>query len=188
MKTDREKDGWLGPVKSVVTEMAPFTKRAGHWVLNPRTKGFATTYDRDGRKTTESFGSDVLFSAGHPNDTINKSDDEGHVIEQEKYQNGTLQYRVFFTYDAEGRETERTVCSPDGTLLTSTIHKYDAHGKAIEMSVYKSDGSVDHKISYTNTYDSKGNLIEVTAKRSNNDIHDSTGVPLFVIYHSLTYY
>jgi hypothetical protein len=188
MKTDREKDGWFGPIQSVATELASISKRGNHWVLNRREKGFATTYDRDGKKTTESFGSGVLLSSGHPPDTINKKDDEGHVIEQEKYKTGALQYRVFFTYDAEGRETQRTVRSPEGDLITKTVHQYDAHGKAVEMSVYKSDGPLDSKISYTNKYDSNDNLIEVTAKRWTNNMSDSSGEPLFVIYHSLTYY
>ncbi len=187
MKTDREKDGLVGAVQSVRQECAYISRKDDKWLIHLRKLESMTTYDRDGKRTDQSYMNQVIHGSPNPDD-VNKYDEEGNLVEHEKYSNGLLQYKVLFYYDAEGREVERIVHNPDATLNSRTVCNYDERGRATEMSTYMSDGTLDCKHTYTNKYDSNGNLVEMTVRRWTNSNGELLYEPLFVNYYSVTYY
>lgn len=187
-KTNRERDGWTGPVKTVVTETAEFSQESGKWVLRPRRLDFTLTYDRSGGVVDESYGANVIFDLTSSDDGTVKRDAEGNVIEQEVYRNGVLEYRIFFTRDAEGKEVEQVVRHADGLLAGRKTHRYDSHGRAVEMNEHDAGGTIITRCAYANKYDSEKNLIEVTVERWTNVAGEFVYEPLFTTYHTITYY
>src|SRR5918911_5580342 len=95
MKTKRELDGWVGPVRQVAMERANFFNRAGEWVLGPRELDIISTYDEGGNKINESYGRNVI---------VGVEPRAGERVKQTA------------TYDSEGHELTELAYNPDGTL------------------------------------------------------------------------
>jgi hypothetical protein len=188
MVTDRERDGWSGPVWKVVTERANFLEQAGKWVLGPRKMDFVTTYDRSGRGLSESYGDGVILDSGRLGHAVIRRDREGNVVEREHYSDGILQYRESLAYDSEGRKSAEVIYDPDGAAVAKTSFKYDARGKTAEMAKYGPNDTLISRITYANEYDSEGNIIQQTVERWTNVDGEMVYDPLFIIYHVITYY
>ncbi len=151
-KTSAERAGLTGPVRTVRTETAYFSNRAGPWVEGPRNLSSIAHYDTGGNQTEE-----LRYRPG-----------------------GTLSEKLIFTYDANGNRTKIVVESPDGSPST-TSHTYDARGNLIRTAFptggtaaysydedgnqvqdayYAADSSLLSRSVYR--YDRAGNRIEAT--------------------------
>jgi hypothetical protein len=188
METDRERDGWSGPVWKVVTERANFLEEAGKWVLGPRQMDFTTTYDRSGERLSESYGDGVILGSGMLDHTVSRRDCEGHIVERENFSDGVLLYRESLAYDSEGRKSAEVIYDPNGIIVGKTRFTYDARGKTAEMAKYGPDDTLITRIVYANEYDSEGNITRQTVKRWTNVDGEMVYDPLFIIYHVITYY
>ena len=151
-RSDRERDGLIGPVRSVRTETAALQKEAGEWVERERQLVSANTYDEDGKRTqtkgglppppaplpgavpSAQAGGDGNPSAGK---TTYTHDPQGRLIEEATYDaNGSFRRVVNYEYDAQGnvtvvRETRyKPDLSPEAKL--SSMYEYDEFGNWIK--------------------------------------------------------
>lgn len=170
MKSDKELDGWNGAVKRVVMERANFFERAGAWISGPREVDVSTSYDESGRKIAESYGNNVIFGF------------EGLGQHVDARLNAPVDSRL------EENRNEKITYKMDGTIGERTVYNYDLQGKEIEMSKYGHDNRLISKITYTNEYDTQGNIIQRTVERQTNVNGQLICEPLFIVYYDITYY
>lgn len=87
-------------------------------------------------------------------------DMKGNLIEQIEYRatDGSLNYRVVFACEAEGRRTESAKYDSSGLLVEKSAYVYDAKGKLTEVTVHGADGGLKEKEHYV--YDDRGNQTE----------------------------
>ena len=187
IKTDRERDGLFGAVRSVQQEIAYISEKAGKWVISPRQLQAVTTYDREGKRTSQSFHTHA-YGQSLSEHGVTKHDVDRNIIQHSRYYEGVLQSKVFFTYDGRGRKIEEMAYSPEGVLYHRTIYKYDAQGRVVEMSTYDVGNTIISKHTYTNDYDSVGNLTKITVRRWTNTDGKLLYQPLCEIYYDIAYY
>lgn len=168
-RSDREKQGLKGPVKTVREERAEATLRDGGWVEGARRLQNVVTYDKDGRKVGESrYGRD-----GSPASSIKVvSDAEGNTVYEEYKPDGTLMHKTTYKneYDAEGRPSRTRIERTDG-LYYDGITTYNSQGKPLERRVFERDGSLKGRSTFV--YDDGGTLVEFMS-------YDAAGV---LTYH-----
>jgi YD repeat-containing protein len=106
--SDKENDGLIGPVNKVMTESAKLSSKAGRVVEGPRELSELATYDRQGKKVSNSY---YLISV---NNQVGKEeyayDDKGNISEMTVRDSGNniLSKEVYaYEYDAIGNWTKR---------------------------------------------------------------------------------
>lgn len=186
-KTDKERDGIVGAVESVRHETAQIQKKENKWVIRPRKLVFVTTYDREGKRKSETFSSET-YGQSLSEHNVNKQDANGNITEHSCYFDGVLQYKMFLAYDKDNRKIEQKTYKTNGELCHKTFYKYDTQGKIVEMRTYNPDGELHDKHIYTNEYDLVGNLIKVTVRRWTNIDNELIYEPLCEIYYNITYF
>ena len=133
-KSDVEKAGLKGRVKSVEVSRVEYALKDGRSVEARRTPFRKTIYDEQGRRVEE-----VTYG-----------------------QAGSVSQRLVYTYDAEGRNTgyEEYSSLVDKSLSKPRRHVYalDGAGRMVEYTVYESDGSAGSRFTYA--YDAAGNKTE----------------------------
>jgi len=55
VQTNRARDGLTGAVQSIQVEFAQILKKEGKWVIRPRKLEVVTTYDLEGKRTSQNF-------------------------------------------------------------------------------------------------------------------------------------
>ncbi|MEP6705918.1 MAG: TonB family protein [Pyrinomonadaceae bacterium] len=95
---DRVRDGLLGPVRRIKTEIAKLTSSGGKLVEDKRVVLESSAYDIKGHKTENSY----FPVAG-----------------------GTLTGRELYKYDDKGNISEMTLHSTDGSLVSKEVYKYE---------------------------------------------------------------
>ncbi|GIX48066.1 MAG: hypothetical protein KatS3mg131_2277 [Candidatus Tectimicrobiota bacterium] len=138
--TDRERDGFRGPVRFVRVEKAgtPQQSRRQHATSpTPLTPVLWQTlaYNSQGNRTEAAFYSD----------------------------DGTSRWRWQYTYDAQGRRQERRSYDDDGTLRWRWRYAYDAQGRLHRQHEYNGDGELVRWWQYT--YDAQGRMVEGNSPR-----------------------
>jgi YD repeat-containing protein len=109
---------------------------------------------------------------------VNSHDDQGRIIKTLSYRNGTLQSATHFTYDQNGRLTERRVYMPDGSLTSTAAYQYDDRGnRTSEEFTHSTHASLNSKEVSAYEYDSIGNWIKRTTRRLVIPLDDG-GAPL----------
>lgn len=186
MKTDRAKEGWLGPVQTVVVEMADFGEEGGTLSLSRRVKLFTLTYDAQGKRI-ERKTFYTVHEDSQENLHVTRHDTEGNMIEQTYYQHGEFQYKVFCTYDNK-KLVEEDFYDVMGQLRYTREHKYDDHGNPIEMNYSEASGKIIDKLKYENEYDAVGNLIKVTTSRWVTNNGGDVYKPVSICFQTITYY
>ena len=135
-KSDVEKAGLAGRVKSVELVRVEYAFKDGRGVESKRGIVRKTIYDEQGRRAEE-----VMYDQG-----------------------GSPSARNVYTYDAAGRSTgyEEYNSVLDRSLSKPRRHVYtlDGAGRTVEYTVYESDGSVGSRFTYA--YDAAGNKTEET--------------------------
>lgn len=184
-KTDRERDGLAGAVRSIQVEFAQILKKEDKWVIRPRKLEVVTTYNREGKRTSQNFH---VRASQDSNEGISKYDSNGNVIEHSQYFEGVFQGKIFCAYDDYGRKIKQEAYSPDGKLYYKTLQRYDVQGKVAEVIMYNADNTLCDKHTYVNDYDSTGNLTKVTVRRWTNIDGNLIYEPLCEIYYNIIYY
>jgi YD repeat-containing protein len=130
-ETDRERAGLTGPVRAVRVERAQVSNVSGQLVEGARTLAQSSSFDEKGNATGQS-----LFK---PDGSLDRKLGWG------------------YTYDAKGRETERTFLNAEGVITSRAVSAYDGRGRKVEMTFYNPDGAVNHVQTFV--YDDRGKLI-----------------------------
>jgi hypothetical protein len=125
MKTDREREGLKGPVKSVRVETAEFEERDGQIGEKPWLS-HTTTFNQDGwiieQVNRNPDGSEWR--------TVNDYSDAGKLQATRGYDASSLHSsEVRYIYDDELRLVSEQHHNPDGIVTTPTTYAYDQSRK-----------------------------------------------------------
>ena len=172
-KTDREHDGFFGPVRTVRLEQSLLVNRSGQWIEDPRALWQTIAYDSSGRLTErifydrdQSMWSRIVYeydSAGTRSDIVYRASLKGRSAQangsdQTQGMTEFTRLRRTFKYDSSGNRTEEADYTKEGNLSRRTVYRFDGNGFVKEMIEYASDGSVLSR--YANKYDEKGRISE----------------------------
>lgn len=184
MQTEREKDGWRGPVKSVAVEMAEFIEGTSGPKLGTVFPLVTFKYDLSGsRLGPVAFHSANISSLPHKFTT--KWKDQKTIESQTCYSEEGVLYTVKPTY-REGRIIQETFFDNKEIARYIRKHRYDLFGHPTEMIHLKADGTPARKLEYYNKYDREDNLIEVTIYEW---LHNQPiSRPLMIIYYTIAYF
>jgi hypothetical protein len=179
MKTDRQREGLRGTVKSVHVETAEFEKRDGQIVEKPWLS-YSTTFNLDGW-IIEQVNRNPDCSEWR---IINDYSDAGKLQATRAYDASSLpSSEVRYIYDDELRLVSEQHQNPDCTITTPTRYAYD-QGRKVKIEDFDSSGEskVMIDVEGTNTcisaadakrvethYDDQGEAVAVT-------VFDSDGI------------
>lgn len=180
VKSDREKAGLAGPVRSVESSRVEYSLKGGKSVEGRRIVIQKTTYNKEGNKTEQlTFNEDgsilektlcdyapsemtckeyspiVDKNLATPRRHVYKLDNRGNVVEYAGHElNGTLGDKFFYEYDANGNKTEEVFYSSNGSRTGKLVYSYDNNGNRLTETSYDADDSVSWRS--VNSYDARG--------------------------------
>ena len=161
-KTDREKAGLIGPVKSIQSKSVDYSgdKTVGEGFM--KTDGDLVIYDESGRESDRKLVSDFGEAMGKMSRTFDKSgllteyrwvDPKGHLIKKEVYSYTDSKLVQTLTYSGVLALVEKTVNDYDsrGRLqaenyydpvkpVAKTIYKYDDKDNLVETAFFMANG------------------------------------------------
>jgi YD repeat-containing protein len=216
VRTDLQKEGFIGLVRTVQIQTAQFSNQAGQWVEGPRgrpaiitydvkgnriegksedTTKTAYTYDAQGR-VIEEVTSDHVGLIGK---TVYTYDDKGNLTEEEVYGPSGLKYRSEHIYDDQGRRIATTNDDTHDPALgiEKVVMTYDNKGNIREMTTYYTHKIGDEedrpipppaKRVYTYEFDTHGNWIKQTQTLCTAETGEPVCEPFMVTYRTITYY
>jgi hypothetical protein len=189
IESDREHDGFAGPVKKVFVWSSPIS--GGNYPVGSRCRQMTKVYDQHGRLMQHSLhpgpcGSDEIryeYSYTPGGDRIEKSQKIrgggsppppppvalGSTPDTDKGEP-----RMWFMFDrSSGKIIESASYRPDGKIINKTRYTYDDKGRMTEMTGHNRDGRVSSRRVYGYPgdervpssfayYDGKGNVYERT--------------------------
>ena len=150
-KTDRERDGLLGPVQVVREETAKLSLKSGKWAEGDRVLISIKIYNAEGYMVKEG----QLFQR-----RIKTYDAKGNLTEEARYKaDGSLDWKLVYSHDGNGNLTEEARHVGDGKAVWKRIYTYDAKGNKTSSTTYEIVGSRAWQTEkHVYTYDNKGNL------------------------------
>jgi len=195
-KTDREHDGFIGPVRAVRIEQCRLVNRSGEWVEEPRVLWQTVAYDPSGRLTERVFykedqgiwsrivyeydstgaRSDIVYRALKGESAQASGPDRTPALTE------FTRLKRTFKYDSGGDRIEEADYTKEGSLSQRTVYVYEANGFVREMIEYAPNGSM--RTRQSNKYDEQGRIVEqrrddspgATARRKSYAYEfDSTG-------------
>ena len=159
-KTDREREGLVGPVKSV---KAYFINSGPKPKEEKRRSWYTTTYNTEGNISERaSHDESGAITAKY----IHTYDANGRSTGYEEYaavldKTLTIPRRHVYKLDEEGRKVEYIVFESDGSIGTRFVYKYDPKGNLIEQDWYAHTGKLGGRL--VSTFDDKGNQTSETS-------------------------
>jgi len=153
-KTDVEKAGYKGQVKSVKVTAFKIEEKDGKQVLTQ----VRSKYDEKGNET-ETIRYDA--SGKIKGKTTYKYDEKGNRVEINYPKNSFGLTKMTFKYDDKGRTAEQ-VNYQNGNIRRKFVSRYDEKGNETETISYDANGKIEYKIKYIYKYGEKGNLISRT--------------------------
>lgn len=129
--TDRVRAGLIGPVRAVRAETARASDESGRSVEGERVLTQLLSFDEKGNVT----GQSAFNQDGSPDRKLAWG----------------------YTYDADGRESERTFLNAEGALTSRSVSAYDKKGRKTETTFYNPGGPVNHVRTFA--YDDRGRMI-----------------------------
>lgn len=174
-------------MQSVRAEAAEVLHIDGEWVEGHRKLEFVATFDEAGNMTSEVAEAPDEWQLANERSEITHNA-EGRVGERSYFRAGTLQRRVIYTYDEQGKVIKERHYDAGGALNHTTLHAYDVRGKKVAMKYLKADGTPDGEYHYINNYDAQGNTVkQVIIRRSK--VGDKFLIkPLCVQRYTISYY
>lgn len=187
-KSDAEKSGLFGRVKSVELGRIEYPLKDGRGVEGKRIPVSLTTFNEDGNTaevTSFKDGGSVSGKISYLYDGQGRGvgtegysvtgqgmeekiyrqkivytlDGRGNRVEEAGYQtDGTLSHRHLFKYDAKGNKVEALYYAWNGARVGKIVYAYDDRGNELTQTSYNADDSVSHKT--VTTYDARGNKTE----------------------------
>ncbi len=186
MKTQREQEGWVGPVRTVAVAMAHFIEEGETQKLGPPVPLFTLRYDIQGRRVGQKTFYSVHREAG-PADYVTRYDAKGNSA-LFCFSNGEFLYKVIPAYDGNKRLVKELFCDAMGNLRYTRSHKYDARGNAIEMTYSNAKQTIVNRLRYENEYDSLRNLTKTTVFEWTPGGGEPSYKPIMVNYQTINYY
>ena len=177
---DKDRRGFIGPVRTIRVETAFVTNVSGQSVEGPRVLtqlgsfdekgtatgqtifnldgslkfkyGWATSYDAKGRDTERIF----YNAAGVPTSkSVSTYDEKGRRVETTFFNpDGPINHIEDFIYDSSGKMVQQVHRNPDGTIRNTQTYTYDNRARLTAWSLYKPDGTPFQR--NVSTYDDKG--------------------------------
>lgn len=164
-KSDAEKAGLLGRVKSVEWGRIEYPLKDGRGVEGKKIPVQLTTFNEDGNKAgVTSFNEDgsVSVKVTYLYDGQGRGvGTEGYSVMKQGKGGKTYRQKSVYTLDERGNRVEEVGYQSDGTLSHRRLSKYDAKGNKIEDVYYSWNGSRVGKLAYT--YDERGNELTQTS-------------------------
>ena len=162
-KSDVERAGLAGRVRSVEAGRIEYTVKDGRGVEARRVPVRKTTYDERGNKAEE-----VMYGEGGAPSAraVYTYDAAGRNTGYEEYHTAfdkslSKPRRHVYTLDGAGRRVEYTVYEPDGSVGSRFTYAYDAAGNKTEEAFYSWQGARMGRSVYT--YDAAGRLLAQTS-------------------------
>lgn len=189
-KTDAQKDGLMGPVRTVVIHQKQITHLdpQAAWVIQSALGSGEYDYDRQGDRIqvsndlgggkTGGFGVEVIrdgtglvkekICRQHPGNRVIRDDVYGPfgVTESRSFSGNRLSGISTIAYDAQGHVTERATFDADGAPLLKTELRLNADGQWIERTMWNKGAMLSHE-----TYDPDIDLQHYTG-------YDKSGAPV----------
>ena len=186
-ESDREHDGFVGPVKKVFVEWSPVS--GGDYPVGSRCRRMTKVYDQSGRLMQHSLylgacGSDEIrndYSYAPDGSRAEKSQEirgkdspppPPPMALPSTSEEDKGEPRMIFKYDpSSGQQIESASIRPSGKIIYRTTYSYDGQRRMIEMTDYGRGGQVssrrvfgysgDERVPSSSVYDDgKGNLYE----------------------------
>ena len=175
-QSDREFEGFRGPVKMVTEESAELKQTGSTEIEAAREPRKLLTFDADGNLV-----SDKVYLRGEEFDIRVYSFIDGErVVKHDVLTKNVLKLsapgkpgskpgdprysaKIKYEYDSKGNRTEMAWLDPDGRPYLRYVYKQEGNSK--EVTVYRSDGSFSH--GYKEKLDDKGNELETTSASPN---------------------
>jgi TonB family protein len=162
-KTDREHDGFFGPVHTIIEEGAALIGTPDKPIEGARYRLESRTYDLNGNLIEKIVyggvgGKEVIDRA------VYSSDSEGNRIEN-SYTGGSGIPDPSASQPPPVKEDR----GPDGSYLYRHVFRYDDKGNRIEESVYRGGGAFVYKVEYE--YNGNGQLVKRQTKQSDGTIN-----------------
>jgi hypothetical protein len=190
-QSDREHDGFIGPVKKVFVEWSPIAMSyRGDVPLGSRCRHLTNDYDVNGRLMRHSVypgscGADEILETytyaadGSQTTTTLEIRDmhspppPGPMANPNAGPEEKGPPKKLFKYDASGRLSETAVVKPSGRVVYKYTYTYDDQGRMVELTGYDGDGPVSDRRVYGYKgsdrlpssfayYDGKGKVYERT--------------------------
>lgn len=121
---------------------------------------YVYTYDAAGRNTGyEEYSSLLDKSLTRPRRHVYRLDDAGRMLEYTVYEaDGSVGSRFTYAYDAAGRKTEQAFYSWQGRRTGRLVYAYDGRGRLLTQTSYDGDDAVSWK--NVNVYGPEGDKTE----------------------------
>jgi hypothetical protein len=150
MRTDTERQGLRGPVKSVYVETARLEAQDGRITEKPWFSHIIT-FDQEGRLIEQTN----CNPDGSGWRTINEYSDSGGLMVTRGYDpSGALSSERRYVYDDEGRLIAEQYVTQGGRVTTPTTYAYDSEGQKIKTQEYDFSGEANVLIGIEGTHTS----------------------------------
>jgi YD repeat-containing protein len=162
MKTDREKQGLRGAVKSMHVVDMKLEEHDGQIIEKPFFS-HAISFDQHGR-IIEQINRNPDGSEWR---TVNDYSDSGELRATRSYNPfGVLSTDVRYVYDSEGRLIAEQSIAQDGTITTPITYAYDSEGRRLKIqeNEFPSEASLMIGIAETNTCVNAGDAKRVETR------------------------
>lgn len=188
--TDREQDGFLGPVHTVLEESAPLTGTRDKPVDGAQRRVESRTYDPDGNLTEK-----IVYSGDHGQDVLERivygSDSAGNrteniyitgseipasadglpaPVKEDQTSDGSYLYKIQYKYDNQGNRTEEDVYGGRGALVYKLEYEYNEHQQMVKRQIVQAD-----KIINRTSYSYLNAMIDPITETKNNGERISYG-------------
>jgi YD repeat-containing protein len=152
MRTDKEKQGLRGPIKSVQIETAQFESQDGQLVERPWF-GHTLSFNRDGWLTEQTNRN----PDGSEWRTVSDYSESGKLLATRNYDpSGALVGEIRVVYDDKGRPVAEQYITQKGSVSTPTTYVYDGAGRKIKIQELDYPGEVNLLIGIEGTNSSIG--------------------------------
>lgn len=180
-ESDREHDGFVGPVKRVFEVWSPIS--GSNYPAGSRCRSRTKVYDEQGRLIQQSHYPGACGSDEIRDDYTYAADGSRTAKSQEILGKGSPpppppvggppgyraqpgKPRMVFKYNAAGRLIESASIQPSGAVFYKNVYSYDDKGRLTELTGYDREGQVLDRHVYTYSGD---NRVPSTATRYGRD-------------------
>lgn len=164
MESDREHDGFIGPVKRVFVVWSPIS--GSNYPAGSRCRERTMVYDEGGRLLQESHypgdcGNDEIrddYTYAPDGSRTGKSQEirgkdspprPPAMAPPPGYKEEVGEPRLVFKYDSSGRLIEAMFVKPSGKVIYKNTYSYDDKGRMIEETGYDTEGQVSDRRVYS---------------------------------------
>lgn len=183
-QSDRQKAGYLGPVRKVSTETETLSRKLYRISGNGRKELIEDTTSRfgNGRFLTaeEEFDENGRLVADESSEREGEQGPFRSVyhygangrlsLEDHFNRDGSPAGRTHYVYDSDGKRSEELFYTASGELLSRA--RYDEHQNVTDIESFRPDGSIVQKRSIVHSYRREGNTLE----DSYNESPESVGI------------